>query len=124
MDDSMSRQTASEPSLSRDIGRYVSHQLRGRRGLIAAAVIVLTPALWFGWPLLVAAGLAPLIIAMAPCAVMCAVGACAMGGNSCKTPGADRAADSAADTGLGSAPAGPNLRISASSNPTSLSPKR
>ena len=116
---STSRQTISDTSLSRDIGRYVRHQLRGRRGMIAASVVVLAPALWFGWPWLAAAGLAPLIIAMAPCAVMCAVGACAMGGKSCKKAEADSAVSSAADASLGSAPAGPKPLTSASSDPTS-----
>jgi hypothetical protein len=71
-----------ETSLSADIVSYVRHQLRGRRGLIVAAVALAVAALWFGWPLLVAAGLAPLLLAFAPCAVMCAVGACAMRGGS------------------------------------------
>jgi len=68
--------SARETTLTEDIGSYLRHQLRGRRGLIAAAVIVAGPALWFGWPWLVAAGLAPLLLAMAPCAVMCGLGLC------------------------------------------------
>ena len=65
-----------ETTLMQDIGSYVRHQLRGWRGVIAASVILAVPALWFGWPWLVAAGLAPLILAVAPCAVMCAAGLC------------------------------------------------
>jgi hypothetical protein len=68
--------SARETTLTQDIGSYLRHQLRGWRGLIAAAVIFAAPALWFGWPWLVAAGLAPLILVMAPCAVMCAAGLC------------------------------------------------
>ena len=34
-------------------------------------------ALFFGWDWLVAAGLATFIVALAPCAVMCALGLCA-----------------------------------------------
>lgn len=67
-----------ENSLSRDIGNYIRYQLRGRRGLIAAAVAVAVPALWIGWPWLVVAGIAPILIALAPCAIMCALGYCAM----------------------------------------------
>ncbi len=67
-----------ETSLSADIVSYVRYQLRGRRGLIAAGVGLGIPALWFGWPWLVAVGVAPLLIAFAPCAIMCAIGACTM----------------------------------------------
>jgi type III secretory pathway component EscV len=70
--------SVSATSLSADIVSYVRHQLRGRRGLIVAAVALAVPALWLGWPWLVAAGLAPLLIAIAPCAIMCALGLCAM----------------------------------------------
>lgn len=72
-------ESAPERTLTQDIGAYIRHQLRGWRGMIMAAVVLAAPALWFGWPWLVAAGLAPLILMMAPCAVMCAVGACTMG---------------------------------------------
>lgn len=95
-----------DTSLTRDIGRYVRYQLRGWRGMIAAAVVLAAPALWFGWPWLVAAGLAPLLIAMAPCAVMCAVGACSMG-KSCRKSETDSAESPAAEAGSGSAPAAP-----------------
>ncbi len=52
----------------------------GRRGwlLIAGVVIVSGSALNWGW--LTAVGLAPLLIAIAPCAVMCGLGLCMMGG--------------------------------------------
>jgi len=68
--------SARDTTLSQDIGSYLRYQLRGRRGLIPAAVLVAAPALWLGWPWLVAAGLAPLILAVAPCAVMCGLGLC------------------------------------------------
>ncbi|MGX1501041.1 hypothetical protein ACSSV1_006110 [Labrenzia sp. MBR-25] len=70
--------TAHETSLSADIYRYIRYQLRGRRGLIAAAVIFAIPALWLSWPWLVLVGLAPILIAIAPCAIMCALGLCTM----------------------------------------------
>ena len=35
--------------------------------------------LWLGWPALVAAGIAPILIGLAPCAVMCALGLCVGG---------------------------------------------
>ncbi|MBA3518823.1 MAG: hypothetical protein H0T75_14560 [Rhizobiales bacterium] len=68
--------TARQTSLSQDIGSYLRYQLRGRRGLIAATVVLALPALWLGWPWLAAAGVAPLLIAVAPCAVMCGLGLC------------------------------------------------
>lgn len=76
-----------ETSLATDVFRFIRYQLRGRRGLIAGAVVFAIPALWIGWPWLVIAGMAPLIIALAPCAVMCAVGLCTM--KACSTSKAD-----------------------------------
>lgn len=70
--------SAPETSLSQDIGRYLRYQLRGRRGIVIAAVALGIPALWFGWPWLVVAGLAPILIALAPCAIMCGLGLCTM----------------------------------------------
>lgn len=70
---------ASDGSLGRDILLYIRYLLRDRRVLIgiAAAVIVGGAALNWGW--LVAVGAAPLLLALAPCAAMCALGLCAMG---------------------------------------------
>jgi hypothetical protein len=79
--------SVSETSLSQDIGRYLRHQLRGRRGIVVAAVALGIPALWFGWPWLVVAGLAPILIALAPCAIMCGLGLCAMKACSSSKPG-------------------------------------
>jgi hypothetical protein len=79
--------TVPERSLSQDIGSYLRYQLRGRRGLLIAAAGLALPALWFGWPLLVAAGAAPLLIAFAPCAIMCALGICAMRAGTSANPG-------------------------------------
>jgi len=51
--------------------------LNSRNLLIGAAVAGGGGALFFGWDWLVAAGLATFIVALAPCAVMCALGLCA-----------------------------------------------
>lgn len=48
-----------------------------------AAVALGAAALWFGWPWLVVAGIAPLLIALAPCLVMCGA-MCAM--KACSKP--------------------------------------
>ncbi|MEO6782251.1 MAG: hypothetical protein ABI196_15360 [Bradyrhizobium sp.] len=63
------------------------HYLGGRRGLILLAVAVLGIGAFLNWGWLVAAGIAPLLIGFAPCAVMCALGLCMsrMGGKSCST---------------------------------------
>lgn len=77
--------SARDTTLSQDIGSYLRYQLRGRRGLIAAAILLAVPALWLGWPWLVAAGLAPLLLAVAPCAIMCGLGLCM--NRACRTSG-------------------------------------
>ncbi|MCT7378510.1 hypothetical protein [Chelativorans salis] len=78
--------TVEETSLGADIYRYIRYQLRGRRGLIAAAVALAIPALWFSWPWLVVAGVAPILVTLAPCAIMCALGLCTM--RACSSSGA------------------------------------
>lgn len=68
------------------VGR-LRHYLGGRRGLIVLAAAVLGIGAFLNWGWLVAAGIAPLLIGFAPCAVMCALGLCMsrMGGKSCST---------------------------------------
>jgi hypothetical protein len=46
------------------------------RALPTIGISVLAIALWARWDWLAAAGLAPIILAMLPCAVMCALGVC------------------------------------------------
>lgn len=89
---------AAEPSLGKDVislGRYYFGQaanwarpyLGGRRGLIFLAVAVLGVGAVLNWGWLVAIGIAPILLALAPCAAMCALGLCAMkgGGKSCSS---------------------------------------
>ena len=45
--------------------------------LIATAAAGMAAGLFLGWNSLVAAGLAPIILALLPCAAMCALGLCA-----------------------------------------------
>ncbi len=70
---------ASDRSLGQDILLYIRHSLRDRRVLIGIAAVVLVAAATFNWGWLVAIGVAPLLLAMAPCAAMCALGLCTMG---------------------------------------------
>jgi len=60
------------------IASFVRRWLSGRRGLIIAGIAVVAAGLALGWNWLTAIGAAPIILALAPCAAMCAVGACAM----------------------------------------------
>ena len=80
-----------EPSLGKDVlnlGRYYLWRatnwarpyLGGRRGLIFLAVAVLGVGAALNWGWLVAIGLAPILLALAPCAAMCALGLCMKGG--------------------------------------------
>jgi hypothetical protein len=50
-----------------------------RLGLLAIAGAAIVAGLGFDWSWLVAAGVAPLIVAVLPCVAMCALGLCMMG---------------------------------------------
>ncbi len=68
------------PSLpSRGLGRFVPDWLRGSRGLMLGAIVVVSAGLAFGWPAVVALGIAPIVLALLPCAAMCALGMCMSG---------------------------------------------
>ncbi len=74
----------SDPSTSntrcQPAGLGAKSLLGDRRVVIGAAVAIGAAGLWFGWPWLVVAGVAPILVALAPCLVMCgamcAIGAC------------------------------------------------
>lgn len=66
-----------EPSLPRIAFALLRHYLGGRRGLVLLTVAALATGLALNWSWLVAAGIAPLLLALAPCAAMCALGLCA-----------------------------------------------
>ena len=92
----MSDSTASSTSNSSccgGAGTGSSSWLNGRGGLILAATALGGAALWFGWPWLVVAGVAPLLIAFAPCLLMCGA-MCAMNKCSKKKSGTAEAAAS------------------------------
>lgn len=55
------------------LGRRISR----RTALLALAAATAAAGLYFGWNWLVAAGLAPIIVPLALCAAMCALGLCA-----------------------------------------------
>ena len=79
-----------ETSLTSDwinLARYYVGRYLGGRGLIIATLAVVVIGLSLNWSWLVAIGVAPLLISLAPCAVMCALGLCMsrMGGKSCSS---------------------------------------
>ncbi len=92
---------AGEPSLAKvtiDLARYY---LGGRRGLILLTVAGLGVGLFLNWGWLVAVGVAPLLLALAPCAAMCALGLCMkkMG-----RPSGPTSSNSGAQSGAGAPP--------------------
>lgn len=80
---------AAQMSLPRIALGLLRHYLGGRRGLMVLTVVVLAAGAYFNWGWLVAAGLAPLLVALAPCAAMCALGLCMnkMGGKASPSGG-------------------------------------
>jgi hypothetical protein len=67
-------------SLGREWLNLARYYLSNRWVLLALGVAVLIGGAALNWSWLVAVGLAPILLALAPCAIMCAVGLCAMGG--------------------------------------------
>ena len=84
------RNAPPETALTQDILNYARHHLRGWRGLVALAAVAAVPAFWLGGPWLVATGAMSILVALAPCLVMCALGICVM--KSCNKSGAETGA--------------------------------
>jgi hypothetical protein len=72
--------TASPSSAGRaqEIRNFIRHWLTGRRGLIVGGIAVVGAGMALGWNWLTAIGAAPILLSLAPCAAMCALGTCAM----------------------------------------------
>lgn len=90
----------SKTSLGQDLRHALRYYLGGRRGVIVLAAVVLAAGAALNWSWLVAAGIAPVLLALLPCAAMCALGLCMnkLSGQSCST-GKTSKPDSAA-TGI------------------------
>jgi|GEM_PF-2390062 len=73
--DSISNQNQERP-IRRDLYLLLRHWLSSRRVQLVLGAVLLGLGSWFNWEWLVAAGMAPLILAFAPCAVMCLMGMC------------------------------------------------
>lgn len=65
------RTSAPRSFISRLIG-----SVRGRSPLLVASIVVLGTGMALNWDWLTAMGAAPIILSLAPCALMCAVGIC------------------------------------------------
>jgi hypothetical protein len=72
-------------SLTQTAWALLRHYLTNRKVLAVLAVAVVGAGLALNWSWLVAAGIAPVLVALAPCAAMCALGLCmkGMGSKSC-----------------------------------------
>lgn len=82
-----SRTETSDESLARDLLYAARYYLGSRQSIIVLAVIAIAAGFAFNWNWLVATGIAPILLSVLPCAVMCALGLCAnrMFGGSCST---------------------------------------
>lgn len=60
-------------------GDRIRSWLTSPRGLLLVGIAVIAAGLALGWNWVVAIGLAPIVLAVAPCALMCALGMCMMG---------------------------------------------
>ena len=94
-------------SLSESAVGLLRYYLGGRRGLILLTATALGAGIFLNWGWLVAAGIAPLLLAIAPCAAMCALGLCMskMGGKSCSTQPAPSDRNSATNAASTATPA-------------------
>ncbi len=91
-----------EASLARDVLFAARYYLGNRRALLILGGLAMAIGLYFGgWGWLVVAGLAPLVLSLLPCTVMCVFGVCMM----CRSNKAQLAAprDSGGDPGSSTA---------------------
>ena len=65
-----------DAALPRDIVYALRYYLGRRRVLVPAAIAIVGGGMLLNWSWLVAVGVAPLLLAMLPCAAMCALGLC------------------------------------------------
>ena len=73
-----------------------------RRVLAVAGIALGGAGLVLGWDWLTAIGIAPLLVATAPCLIMCTLGLCMVGNKSASEQSSARAADPGADAATGS----------------------
>ena len=89
---SRSQSRGTSVSLAQGVVNAIWPYVSGRRGLIVLAIGIGGAGMTMNWGWLVAVGAAPILLALLPCAAMCALGLCMKkgGGKSCsagdKTP--------------------------------------
>ena len=64
------------PSLGRDLVAAACYYLGGRHSLLVLGAVAVVVSAASSWSWLVSAGITPLLVAMATCAAMCALGLC------------------------------------------------
>jgi hypothetical protein len=69
------------------VARVITSAIRRPIFLVASGALIIGAGLYLNWPAVVTLGLAPFILTFAPCALMCALGLCAMSGSKNKTDG-------------------------------------
>jgi hypothetical protein len=79
--------TVTKASLAQGWLNALRYWLRGRNGVIALIVLAVVSGAALNWSWLVAVGIAPLLLTVLPCAVMCGLGLCLhkTAGGSCST---------------------------------------
>ena len=76
MSGTMETTKAAERSLPQIVMALLRHYLGRRRNQMILAAALVGIGAYFNWGWFVAAGIAPLLLAIAPCAAMCALGLC------------------------------------------------
>jgi hypothetical protein len=69
------------------VTRVVASAIRRPIFLVASGALIIGAGFYLNWPAVVALGFAPFILTFAPCALMCALGLCAMSGRRNKSDG-------------------------------------
>lgn len=69
-----------QTTLAQDLVALARYGLRSRTGKLVLGAGIVAGGLFLGWDWLVAAGLAPIVLGLLPCAAMCAFGLCMMSG--------------------------------------------
>ena len=93
--------TSADPTFTKLLSSTLYPWVSGRKGWLTLTVIAAMGGMYFNWAWLVAAGVAPLLLAILPCVAMCALGLChrmLTGAKSCErqmtdTKPADKHAD-------------------------------
>jgi hypothetical protein len=86
-------QSTKAASPARDLLYPARYYLRGWRGVVVLAIIAALVSIGLSWNWLVAAGVAPILVATLPCLAMCGLGLCMnkLFGGSWEPPGSKTA---------------------------------